>query len=68
MNSHFDGVPQHKTYDYSSYSLLDEITYGLFAVDTNSNSRINDLFGKSFMMRYVMNLIGEAHSPLNNIN
>lgn len=68
MNSFFDGVPSHDTYDYYNYNLLDEITYSLFAVDTNSNSRISDVFGKSFMMRYAMNLIGEAHSPLNNIN
>ncbi len=38
MNSFFDGVPTKDTYAYANYNLLDEITYSLFAVDTNSNS------------------------------
>lgn len=68
MNSWFDGVPEKKTQDFARFNLLEEITYGLTCINTNSNSRINDTFGKSFMLRYVMNLIGETHSPLNNIN
>lgn len=68
MNSFFDGVPSKNTQSYPNYSLLDEVTYALTALNTASNSRINDTFGKSFMLRYAMNLIGEIHSPLNNIN
>jgi hypothetical protein len=68
MTSWFDGVANFTTQSYPSYCLLDEVTYTLTTLNTNSNSRINDTFGKSFVLRYMMNLIGEVHSPLNNIN
>jgi len=68
MNPFFDGVPEKPTQSFDKYSLLDSITNALTTCNTNSNSRISDVFGKSFQLRYVMNLIGEAHSPLNNIN
>ena len=68
MNSFFDGVPSKQTQGYPNFCLLDEVTYALTALNTNSNSRISDVFGKSFMLRYAMNLIGEIHSPLNNVN
>jgi hypothetical protein len=68
MNSWFDGVPSKSTQAFPNFSLLDEVTYALTTCNTNSNSRINDTFGKAFMLRYAMNLIGEIHSPLNNIN
>lgn len=65
-NPDFDGVPETEVEDYDRYNLLNEITYSLFAVDASSNSRIDKTFSKSYMLRYTMNLIGEAHSPMHN--
>ena len=67
-NPLFDGVDEHEVEDYDRYNLLNEMTYSLFAVDATSSSRIDKTFSKSYMLRYIMNLIGEAHSPMHNIN
>ena len=67
-NAIFDNVPEHDVDTYDNFNLLNEITYSLFAIDATSSSRIDKTFGKSFMLMYMMNLIGEAHSPFNNVN
>ena len=37
-------------------------------VDSSSSSRIDKTFGKSYNLRYVMNLVGLIHQPMRNIN
>jgi hypothetical protein len=65
-NAIFNGVDEHEVEDYDRFNLLNEMTYSLFAVDASSNSRIDKTFSKSYMLRFIMNLIGEAHSPMHN--
>lgn len=67
-NPLFDGVEEHDVEIYDRFNLLNEITYSLFAVDAQANSRISKVFSKSYMLRYTMNLIAEVHSPMHNIN
>ncbi len=64
----FDGVDTHDVEEYDKYNLLNEITYGIQAVDASSNSRIDKAFGKSFMLRYVMGLIADVHNPMHTTN
>jgi len=66
-NAFFDGVPEHDVEIYDKFNLLNEVTYSLFTVDATSNSRIDKTFGKSFMLRYLVNLIGEMHDPMHSV-
>ena len=67
-NPYFNGVSDKEVEQYANYNLLNEVTYTLFAVDASSSSRIDKTFGKSFMLRYMINLIAEVHSPMHNVN
>ena len=64
---YFEGVDKKDIETHKKFSLLSIIGMSQATIDGNPSSRIDPAFGKSWNLRYVMNLVGQIHQPMRNI-
>jgi len=63
----FQGVEEKETETHKKFNLLSIIGMSQYTVTGDFHSRIDQAFGKSWNLRYVMNLVGQIHQPMRNI-
>lgn len=57
-----------KTLPDEQQSLVWAVKEALQNLNTNKPSKISNLLGKSFSLRYIIHLIGDMHQPLHNVS
>jgi hypothetical protein len=63
----FDGVPEKKFEDHDDYDMCTMAGKSQYTVTVKTSSRIDQTFGKSWSLRYVLYMVTELHQPMHNI-